>query len=131
MPNLVQQPQYNIAQGEDEEILVPIILDNQPVDLGTCNNILAIIRTGNNPQKIQFALNGSSGINTLEIDATQNNLLKLPLKREDTKTLLPGALICDLILERNDLAFPAGKHKELTNIRLGMLREGKLKDEVV
>lgn len=128
---LVQQPLYNIAQGEDELIQVPIIVNNEPVDLSTCTNIIAIIRTGNNLPKIQFALNASSGTNTLEVDTTQNNLLKLPLKREDTKTLLPGALICDLILETQDLLFPDGKHKELTSIRLGMLREGKLKDEVV
>jgi hypothetical protein len=128
---IVQQPTYTIAQGEDELILIPIILDNQPVDLTTCTNILAIIRTGNNLPEIQFALNASSGTNTLEIDATQTNLIKLPLKREDTKTLMPGALICDLVLETQSLAFPAGKHKELTYIRLGMLREGKLKDKAV
>lgn len=126
---VVTQPQYALVQGEDVLVEIPIIIDNVAPDLTNCTDIFASIRSGTATPTVEFSLNPTSGENALEVDNTQTNLIKLPLKRADTKNLPTGTLFCDVILEFPDTNFPDGKHKEITGIRIGIIREGKLKDK--
>lgn len=126
------QPTYNIVQGEDAMVSVLIISNNEAPDLSTCADIYAAVRSGNNSPSIVFALNpNDTTVNQLEIDTAQNNVLKLPFKREHTKDLPMGTLFCDIILKFDDMDFPDGKHDEISGIRIGTVREGKLKDIII
>ncbi|GAB4493383.1 MAG: hypothetical protein OHK0045_22780 [Raineya sp.] len=126
------QPQYNLVQGEDLLADLLVITNNNAPNLNDCLDIYVSVRSGNHASVIEFALNPTDSIsNQLEIDSEQSNVLKLPLKRSDTKALQPGTLFCDLILKFDDADFPEGRHDEISNIKIGTIREGKLKDVVI
>ena len=125
------QQTYNLQQGESQVFVVEIIKDAVGVDLtaGVTNIYAEIYIVGKMETSIKFALSPNSGEKSLTINTTDNFKVDLPMERADTALLDIGALTCSVIVEKSDATLPSGKsHDEFSNIYLGTLSKGNLKD---
>lgn len=81
-----------LAQGEDRIISVPILDDDSnPVDLSAATDIVAIVQVGNNEQA-KYALTSKVGYGTLVVNTTQNHVVDVQIKRDQSKNFGIGQL---------------------------------------
>lgn len=119
--------QIQFRQGEDVTINVPIIDNyNYPVDVSTCNDILAVLRV-NNIEFSQYTLVPRPGIGSIEVDLAYNNVIKIKVTREQSKSFPTGRVNVTFVLQLPDGA--GGFKNDEYTVEVGSVITGLAKNQ--
>lgn len=128
--------QIRFQQGEDYDIALDLLKNNQAVDISAAVDIRARVYVNDNPTNptaqpaAQYSVSPVAGYGVAVLDGVISNRLRLKVERTQSRTFPTGAISVYILVQFPDPSYPTGvRHDEFMFRNIGYIDIGRMIDE--